>query len=333
LRGDVLVLSLLVIFVSLFLYLSNRKNGNKQTNVVFLTIVFLESIRILFFFSKINFIFPLLLIFLTFYFYKDENFITQKRVGVNLDSRIHFLSRYYYHISFMILFGLFLLEWLVFDGAINENGYLIIIFSIILLLSGNIPENYQKEYDFIFLFIFLLLLFFVIPEVSYKIYTESYGLNSEGWIDNEKAVNIFLAVPLVNILDVLGFTASAEGDIIFYEDTVSQTFVGLKIAQSCSGIESTIIFISAFISYSIIDYKSYRLNIFPLTLVGILVAYLSNLLRMTVIIIVGHYYGGDALSWTHTNIGWIIFMIWVALFWLIMEKFVRSESLKVKNIY
>jgi len=333
LRGDVLVLSLLVILVSLFLYLSDRKNNNKQTKVVFLLIVFLESIRILFFFSKINFIFPLLLIFLTFYFYKDENFITQKLVGVNLDSRIHFLSRYYYHISFMILFCLFLLEWLVFDGVINDNGYLIIIFSIILLLSGNIPENYQKEYDFIFLFIFLLLLFFVIPDLSYKIYTDSYGINSDGWIDNEKAVNVFLAVPLANILDMLGFTVSVEGDTIFYEDTVSQRFVGLEIAQSCSGIESITIFISAFISYSILDYKSYRFNIFPLTLIGIIVAYLSNLLRMAVIIIVGHYYGGDALSWTHSNIGWIIFMVWVALFWLLMEKFVRVESLKLKNIY
>ena len=40
---------------------------------------------------------------------------------------------------------------------------------------------------------------------------------------------------------------------------------------------------------------------------------------MTIIIIVGHYYGIESLLWTHENIGWMIFTIWLIIFWQILS--------------
>ena len=166
----------------------------------------------------------------------------------------------------------------------------------------------------------------VIPDVSYKFYTSSYGVYSSGWIDNSQLVHYSLAVPLSNILNFFGFTTAVENDIIFYEDLESSRFTGLKIAQSCSGIESVVVFISAFFSYAILERKKLGSSVIPLAFIGIFVAYLANLFRMAIIVATGHYYGHDALLWTHTNIGWIIFVIWVSLFWYLVERFVLVKT-------
>ncbi len=41
---------------------------------------------------------------------------------------------------------------------------------------------------------------------------------------------------------------------------------------------------------------------------GIARTYLANIIRMAIIVIVGYYYGMDALLWTHANMGWLIFL-------------------------
>ena len=320
-NADSLVLSLLVIGLSFLLYLSNRKVADNRLHFILLGIILVESIRIIFFFPKIHFIFPIITIAILSYFYKVKKEAVEQFEITPLTSSLHFLSSYYYLISLLILSLLFILEWTLFDGELTTNGYLLILFSIILLFSGNIPINYQKEYDFIFFFILFLILFTVFPDVSYKFYTSSYGIYSSGWFDNTEIVHLFLALPLSNLLKLLGFTIAIEGDIIFYEDLESNKFTGLKIAQSCSGIESIVVFISAFFSYSIVDYKRYGRYIFILALFGVIIAYISNLLRMSIIVIVGHYYGHEALLWVHTNIGWILFIIWISFFWFLLERF------------
>jgi len=42
---------------------------------------------------------------------------------------------------------------------------------------------------------------------------------------------------------------------------------------------------------------------------------------MALIVLVGHYYGGDALTWAHANVGWMIFLGWVGLFWWVLFRY------------
>ena len=61
---------------------------------------------------------------------------------------------------------------------------------------------------------------------------------------------------------------------------------------------------------------------------GILAAYLANLLRMFIIVMVGHYRGSDALMWAHANAGWLIYMAWIALFWwLLFRWFFKQQAM------
>ena len=41
----------------------------------------------------------------------------------------------------------------------------------------------------------------------------------------------------------------------------------------------------------------------------------SNILRMYIVILSGHYYGLDTMLFVHNNAGWILFTFWLFLFW------------------
>ena len=73
-------------------------------------------------------------------------------------------------------------------------------------------------------------------------------------------------------------------------------------------------------------HKNFSKNLFFLVFIGFFWTYFANLLRMVIIVLAGHYRGGDALLWTHNNLGWIIFTLWVALFWRLFFVDIVKES-------
>ena len=81
------------------------------------------------------------------------------------------------------------------------------------------------------------------------------------------------------------------------------------------------IFIAAFLSFVLTEYKKMDRTVVTLLFIGVIIAYLANLLRMSIIILSGHYWGSEVLYWTHSNVGWLIFVFWVGVFWIIITKF------------
>ena len=59
-------------------------------------------------------------------------------------------------------------------------------------------------------------------------------------------------------------------------------------------------------------------DLFLLLGIGIMLSYVANIFRMSLIIVVGHYYGYEALEFTHANLGWI-FHFWIFIFWKLLE--------------
>ena len=66
---------------------------------------------------------------------------------------------------------------------------------------------------------------------------------------------------------------------------------------------------------------------------GVLVAYVGNLMRMMVIGIIGYYRGINALHWAHENAGWIIFLAWSSVFWWLTLSYVNRFSIKSEDCY
>ena len=58
-----------------------------------------------------------------------------------------------------------------------------------------------------------------------------------------------------------------------------------------------------------------NIQVFSLLTVGIVVSYISNIIRMAILVLLGHYFGMSVLQTAHETIGWVIFTIWMLAFW------------------
>jgi exosortase/archaeosortase family protein len=106
----------------------------------------------------------------------------------------------------------------------------------------------------------------------------------------------------------------------------------LRISLSCSGLYSVAIFVSAFIAFVAVEYKKFDRKVAYLLGLGILLAWIANIIRMTIIVVVGYYKGAETMVWVHNNIGEFIFMAWVALFWWFMFRYFGVLELKAEPV-
>lgn len=203
-----------------------------------------------------------------------------------------------------------------FDGAI-------IILGVIFLIYNLIPPRYSRERDFaLLLFIFVLLLL-ILP---ITVYTRVAGLSlREG--DNTFSYHLIVR-PISSILEFLGIRSEAHMENLTFYDHMGNPLT-VSIALSCAGIYSTAIFASAFFAFVFVEYRRLDFKVAVLLVLGVITAYSANMLRMLVLVILGYYNGMGSsdnpefgtLLWAHAYLGWIIFMIWIAVFWALMYKF------------
>ncbi len=71
----------------------------------------------------------------------------------------------------------------------------------------------------------------------------------------------------------------------------------------------------------------------PLTIalffIGALGMFLTNILRIFILFIVGAHISPDlAVGLFHTNVGWILFILYFFIFWYIASKFVYKKSIE-----
>ena len=109
---------------------------------------------------------------------------------------------------------------------------------------------------------------------------------------------------------------------------VNYDILSVSIAHSCTGFQSVGIFISAYISYIFNTTKEINLYMISLLIIGVLASYLANLLRMFVIILAGYFWGGNILYYTHQNIGGLIFLLWISIFWYFLDRYLLKNENK-----
>ena len=81
-----------------------------------------------------------------------------------------------------------------------------------------------------------------------------------------------------------------------------------------------------------VEYRRFDQKVAILLGLGILTSYVANLLRMSIIILVGSHYGTDALLWTHENLGELIFLAWIAVFWSFMFNYLFDSEQKEEKV-
>ncbi len=176
-----------------------------------------------------------------------------------------------------------------------------------------VPAGYQREREFAFIFLlslsFLLLVPVLIERAAAGNLASSAGISAYS--------EYLLAKPVDGMLGLAGISSHIDGVTITFLTTEGDQ-ISLLIATSCSGVYSFAIFTAAFLAFVGTEFTRWDPRLKWFLGLGILAAYMANLLRMFIIVMVGHYYGSDALLWAHANVGWLIYMAWIALFWWLL---------------
>ena len=317
----------IVSFISLIvIFFINYLSIFKPFRLAFNSIFFCESVLLSFFFAKYPLLFSLPLTITSFYYLTLSSIEFNRSLRAKESSIVSSNFLIYFKYIGLTLVGAILVYEYFGDRIFNHNGLLVLALAIIFILYDKVPDSFHREKDYMLIFFTLLVFFFIIPMVSYKILNGFVGTKTEGsgFVDNEPIVHFFLVKPLSIILTLMGYDHYANGEFIHINNYNDNSILIVSIAESCSGIYSIIVFISALISYLIIEYRSLKPQTsFLILILGIIISYFSNLFRMTIIILSGHYKGIDFLLFVHQHIGWLIFTLWIMIFWFSLDSLVN----------
>lgn len=81
------------------------------------------------------------------------------------------------------------------------------------------------------------------------------------------------------------------------------------IGGPCSGLYSMLLLIGIIAGYAKMENLTEKNKIFLLIITAIIVAYISNLIRVSTLYYVAYYYGIEKMMFVHVYLGWIIFVI------------------------
>jgi len=206
-------------------------------------------------------------------------------------------------------------EFLTYDA-------LALLIGTYLIVYRWVPEDYGREREFAFVFFIALSFLLLVPVLIER----AAAGNAASTAGISAYSEYLLAKPVDGMLQASGVTSTIDGITISFL-TVDGDPISLLIATSCSGVYSFAIFTSAFIAFVASEFNEWDGRLKWFLGLGILAAYTANLLRMYIIVMVGYFYGSDAMLWAHANVGWMIYMAWIALFWwLLFRWFFRERA-------
>ena len=209
--------------------------------------------------------------------------------------------------------------------------------TIVLLAAGTlfaytfVPTRFARERDFVFLFFLCLNGILVLPLLAARTY----------YADFQRSVDLYSWIALAPqtgaVLGLLGVSNSVHavaGSTAPGLTFVPKNFriqVTLVITTACSGIYSVGIFASAFIAFVLTEYDRPSRGMWLLLGLGLLTAYVANVLRMVVIVLIGYYTDTaqtdlQNMLVAHSYGGWLIFLGWIALFWSGVLRFLPRDE-------
>lgn len=81
------------------------------------------------------------------------------------------------------------------------------------------------------------------------------------------------------------------------------------IGGPCSGLYSMMLLFGIIVGYVKMEHLTDKKSIYLLIFASIIIAYISNLIRVSILYIIGYNYGIEKMMFVHVYLGWIIFII------------------------
>lgn len=128
----------------------------------------------------------------------------------------------------------------------------------------------------------------------------------------------FVLLPTVSIIRLIGIPVEVVAtETVQLGGLVPMTII---IGGPCSGLYSMFLLIGIVFGYSRIE-KMEPNKTFMLLGIAVVIAYISNLVRVTILYITAYYYGLDTMMIVHTHLGWIIFAAVAGSIMFLLEKY------------
>lgn len=325
--GFILVIYLMIIYTKLFpdkikLAISAVISIELLTQILLdVPWTFLPPIHVLFLFLMISLYFSIV-------YYnieiknKENNFLVQSSIIRTLTLKGK-LQPYFPLVGLIIVFILLSYNYAKGD-SFGRNDRMVMFMSLCWFFYNSVPSSYSMERDFIFLFLNILVVILIAPSQIFIFFTGQEIASGSAW--ESDLVYILLGKPLHTMFEISGLFPTSASGIIFKFVDGNGDIISVSIARSCTGIYSVAIFASAFVSFILNHSSKFDYNTIIILSLGIGMSFIANLLRMFIIVFVGHKYGTDAMMFTHYNIGWFIFIIWVSFFWYLLFNYLLPKS-------
>jgi exosortase/archaeosortase family protein len=149
-------------------------------------------------------------------------------------------------------------------------------------------------------------------------------LTLTAWANWEKFSKTAIIVVHFVLSKILGMNSSyGAGD----QMSLSLNSFNVGIGAPCSGIESLVFFVTLFGLMVILDYK----RLIPkrtavIFLIGLIGTYSLNIIRLTVLMILGTRWPDFALGQFHSQAGWVMFAVFVLMLYGLSQKWITKKS-------
>jgi len=133
----------------------------------------------------------------------------------------------------------------------------------------------------------------------------------------------FVLLPSVFIIKAMGIPVE-----VISTETVRITGVeeiSVIIGGPCSGLYSMFLLIGIMVAYTQIE-NIKRAKFYSLLFICIAVAYLANIMRVTILYLVGFYYGKELMFLFHVHLGWIVFVVVVAVLLSVLNRIAEATQ-------
>ena len=245
-----------------------------------------------------------------------QNFLRK----VTLENRLvpHFPIIGIFLLLFVYLFNKFISSM----SELGNGDYLMIALALVLIFYNIIPQKYRVERDFVLVFLILILVLLIIPLAIYGLFYENPDFNS-----GSPLIHYFVSVPASLVANAMGidalavFSWSGGGSMITFTSATGESS-GVAIALGCSGLYSVMIFFCAYMSFVLTSYSKINRRLLYVLVLGLAVAWFANLIRIALTIGAGAWWGIEALTWFHENVGIFIFLGWTTIFWYLIFRFI-----------
>jgi exosortase/archaeosortase family protein len=236
-----------------------------------------------------------------------------------ISSAVIFFLKYYF--NFLVNKNTaYFLQLPIFWGVVKILINILFVLVLALAIFGldfikYFLKNYKKE---ILWFCILSIVFFFLMLLVQNLWTVFSGVIS-------KILYYIFSLFFNNVTYrpyVVSFTMQEGGGPLLGINSF-RAIVG----KPCSGIDSFLLFTSLYALIFIMDYKKLNKTKAIVTfVVGAIGMFLVNLIRIFLLFIVGAYIDAKfAVGLFHTNVGWILFIIYFFVFWTVTSKFVYKK--------